>query len=152
MANQRSRGMDFALFIAIRQLVLQGLPTTSTRTSEAAFFSIAFPWPMKILPLMPSKSPRSIPGFARDAADEQGPVHVAKAFVEIGRRGDAFEQRKGAIVQLHHDAFEGAEGGRNFNERQADRLVGTEHRPGGNAKKKRVSDLTGRAGDGDFDG
>ncbi len=36
MANQRSRGMSGALCIAIRQFVLQGLPTTSVRTSLAA--------------------------------------------------------------------------------------------------------------------
>ncbi len=28
------------------------------------------------------------PGFARDAADEQRPVHIAEAFVQIGRRDD----------------------------------------------------------------
>ena len=63
MANQRSRGMAGALLMAMRQLVLQGLPTTRMRTSDAAFFSIARPWPTKILPLMPSNSLRSIPAF-----------------------------------------------------------------------------------------
>ncbi len=38
MANQRSLGTSFALFIAMRQFVLHGFPTTSTRTSLAAFF------------------------------------------------------------------------------------------------------------------
>ena len=41
MANQRSLGISFALFIAIRQLVLQGFPTTRIRTSALAFLSIA---------------------------------------------------------------------------------------------------------------
>ena len=63
IANQRSLGIFFALFIAIRQFVLHGLPTTSTRTSAAAFLSIACPWPTKILPLMPNKSLRSIPAL-----------------------------------------------------------------------------------------
>src|ERR1700722_6315235 len=63
IANQRSAGTDGALFIAIRQLVLQGLPTTRTRTSLAAFLAIAWPWPVKILPLIPSRSLRSMPAF-----------------------------------------------------------------------------------------
>ena len=63
MANQRSRGISLALFIAIRQFVLHGFPTTSTCTSEAAFFSTACPCPMKILPLIPSKSFRSMPAL-----------------------------------------------------------------------------------------
>ena len=36
IAVKRSRGIEPALFIAIRQLVFAGLPTTSTRTSSAA--------------------------------------------------------------------------------------------------------------------
>ncbi len=36
MANQRSSGTSGAWARAIRQLVLQGLPTTRMRTSEAA--------------------------------------------------------------------------------------------------------------------
>ena len=46
-------------------------------------------------------------GFARHAADEQRPVHALETFVEIGGRHDAFEQRKRAVVQFHHDAVEG---------------------------------------------
>src|SRR3984957_20028475 len=41
MANQRSAGISGALERAIRQLVLQGLPTTRTRTSAAAFAVVA---------------------------------------------------------------------------------------------------------------
>jgi hypothetical protein len=39
------------LFIAIRLLVLHGLPITRTRTPGDAFFAIARPWPVKILEL-----------------------------------------------------------------------------------------------------
>src|ERR1043166_8747291 len=46
-----------------RQFVLQGFPTTRMRTSAFAFFSIAFPCPTKILPLIPSKSLRSMPAL-----------------------------------------------------------------------------------------
>ena len=38
MANQRSRRDALALFIAMRQLVLHGLPTTRTRTSLRGVF------------------------------------------------------------------------------------------------------------------
>ena len=61
IANQRLEGMPVAWVMAIQQFVLQGLPTMRTLTSSAAFFSIALPWPTNILPLIPSKSERSIP-------------------------------------------------------------------------------------------
>ncbi len=63
MANQRSLGTSGAFDRAIRQLVLHGLPTTSTRTSEAALAAMARPWGPKIPPLTVSRSPRSIPAF-----------------------------------------------------------------------------------------
>ena len=63
MAKKRSFGTPSALAMAMRQFVLQGLPTTSVRTSLAAFLAIALPCPVKILPLMPSRSPRSIPAL-----------------------------------------------------------------------------------------
>ncbi len=53
--------MSGALFIAIRQFVLAGLPTTSTFTSEAARAFSALPWPVKIFPFSASSSARSMP-------------------------------------------------------------------------------------------
>ena len=41
IANHRSEGIEGAFPIAIRQLVLQGLPTTRTRTPAAACRAIA---------------------------------------------------------------------------------------------------------------
>ena len=41
MACQRLFGTSGALFIAIKQFVLHGLPTTKTLTSEAALLLIA---------------------------------------------------------------------------------------------------------------
>ena len=63
MANQRSSGTSGALLRAIRQLVLQGLPTTNTRTSGAAWAAMACPWGLKMPPLMVSRSRRSMPAL-----------------------------------------------------------------------------------------
>ena len=43
--------------------MLHGLPTTSTRQSLAALRAIDSPWPVKIPPLMLSRSLRSIPSL-----------------------------------------------------------------------------------------
>ena len=51
-----------ALFIAIRQLVLAGLPTTSTLTLRLATSDSALPCGAKMRPLASSKSLRSMPG------------------------------------------------------------------------------------------
>ena len=45
-------------------------------------------------------------GLARHAADEQRPVHAAEAFLETGGGHHAFEQRKTAVLQLHHQALQ----------------------------------------------
>ena len=63
MANHRSAGTSGAFDRAMRQFVLQGLPTTSTRTSQAAFAAIASPCGLKIPPFTPSRSLRSMPAL-----------------------------------------------------------------------------------------
>ena len=63
MANQRSAGTSGAFDRAIRQLVLHGLPTTSTRTSLAAWSLIAWPCGLKIPPFTERRSPRSMPAL-----------------------------------------------------------------------------------------
>ena len=61
MAVNCSAAMPSALFMAMRQLVLAGLPTTSTRTSEAAPAASALPWVVKMAPLASNRSRRSMP-------------------------------------------------------------------------------------------
>ena len=61
MAVNRSGAMPEALFMAIRQLVLAGLPTTSTRTSAAARAASARPCTVNMAPLASSRSLRSMP-------------------------------------------------------------------------------------------
>ena len=43
IANQRSEPISRAAFMAMRQFVLQGLPTTSVRMSDAALRWMAWP-------------------------------------------------------------------------------------------------------------
>ena len=65
IANQRSRAMPWraAAVEPMSALVLHGFPTTSTRQSAAALRAIDVPWPVKMPPLMPSRSLRSIPSL-----------------------------------------------------------------------------------------
>ena len=63
MANQRSAATLGACDLAIRQLVLQGLATVTTRTLGPAASLIAFPWPVKIGPLARIRSARFIPSL-----------------------------------------------------------------------------------------
>ena len=67
MAVKRSLGTSGACDMAIRALVLAGLPTTRIRTSSAARALIASPWGPKMPPLASSRSARSIP-FERGRA------------------------------------------------------------------------------------
>src|SRR5205814_6332643 len=92
------------------------------------------------------------PGLARHAADKQGPVQASKSFIEIRRRDDVFQERKCAIVQLHDNPLERIEGRRNFDQVQSNRLVGTEHGAGSNAKNKSGHNLAGGAGNRDYNG
>ena len=87
-------------------------------------------------------------------ADEEGPVGVLEA--NLGGIGEdhVLQERKGAVVELHGDAFESFHGffEGDFDELKHDRLVGTEHRPGGDAEEEGVGDLAGGTGYGDSDG
>src|SRR5258707_1319646 len=62
IAVNRLRGREGALRCAMSELVLAGLPTTSTRTSRLACVSSALPCAEKILAFSNSKSLRSMPG------------------------------------------------------------------------------------------
>ena len=83
MANHRSRGTSGAAWDAMRQFVLQGLPTTRTRTSSAALAAIDRPWAAKIPALMPSRSLRSMPalrGTAPTSSAQFAPRNASSAF------------------------------------------------------------------------
>ena len=75
IAVKRSRGTPSALLMAISAFVLAGLPTTSTRTSSAAWAAIASPCGLKMPPLASSRSARSMP-FVRGRAPTRSPMLV----------------------------------------------------------------------------
>ena len=90
--------------------------------------------------------------LARDRADEQGPRRAVERGLQIGGGLDADEQRVGAVLQLHHHAFQRGQRGLDLQEAQHDRLVGTEQLTGRDAVDERVADLARGAGDGDVEG
>ena len=73
MAVKRSAGMSGACVRAISELVLAGLPTTSTLMSSAAPALSASPCGLKIAPLASSRSARSMP-FERGRAPISRPT------------------------------------------------------------------------------
>ena len=79
MANQRSSGISGALERAMRQFVLQGLPTTRMRTSEAACSAMARPCGLKMPPFTLSRSPRSMPALRGTEPTRSAHVVPSKA-------------------------------------------------------------------------
>ncbi len=85
---------------------------------------------------------------------EQAPVGVFKAHSRVGGLHNALEQREGAVIELHRHTGEGCHGlfKRSFDELKDHRLIRAKHGTGSDAEKESVTDLTGGAGDCDFDG
>ena len=79
IAVKRSFGMSGALFIAIRQFVLAGLPTTRIRMSSAALSSSALPCTVKMAPFASSRSLRSMPCRAGPAPTSSAKFAPANA-------------------------------------------------------------------------
>ena len=152
MANQRSAGTSGALERAMRQLVLQGLPTTRTRTSEAAFSAMARPWGLKMPPLTLSRSPRSMPALRGTEPTSRAHEVPSKAVLRSEVATMSVTQREGAVVDLHDHAVEHLQRRLDLEQAQDDGLVGAEQLARGDAEEERVADLAGGAGDGDVDG
>jgi hypothetical protein len=93
-------------------------------------------------------------GTARARADEQRHLDILEGNHRI-RGGDrAVQQRKRAVLELHHHALQRllrfVVG--NLEQLQNHRLIGAEHFAGGDAEEERIADLACGAGDGDADG
>ena len=152
MANQRSPGTSGAFERAMRQLVLQGLPTTSTRTSLAALAAMARPCGPKIPPLTVSRSPRSMPALRGMEPTSSAHEAPSKAVSRSEVATMSADQGEGTVVDLHDHALERLHRRLDLEQAQHDRLVGAEHLARGDAEQERVADLAGCPGDGDVDG
>src|SRR5467141_256322 len=139
-----------AFFIAMRQLVFAGLPTTRTFTSRLATLSSARPCGAKILPFAEQVLALHA-GTARPRADQQRDVDIAERDLRLGGGRHALEQGKGAVVELHHHALQRLLRllVRDLEHLQDHRLVPPQHLARGDAKQQRVADLAGGAGHGD---
>src|SRR6185437_12960791 len=87
----------------------------------------------------------------RPGADQQSDVHAVERDVRVVADRDPVQQGEGAVVQLHGDTFGGADGGRDLQQAELDRGVRPEEGSARNPEEQAVADLTGRAGDGNFD-
>ena len=152
MANKRSSGTSGAWARAMRQLVLHGLPTTSTRTSEAAWAAMASPWGLKMPPLMVSRSLRSMPALR--GIDPTSSAHDVPSKAVFGSEVGSMPARSGKAQSSSSmtTPCERAHGRLDLEQAQHDRLVGAEHLARGDPEEQRVADLPGGAGDGDVDG
>ena len=74
--------------------------------------------------------------------------HIAAGECLFGIVGDTdvVEQREGAVIQLHHDAFKRAEGWGDLKQVQVDRLVRAEHVASGDTEKQGITDLASGSG------
>ena len=152
IAVKRSRGTSGAFDIAIRQLVLAGLPTTSTLMSSAAPALIASPCGLKMPPLASSRSARSMPGPRGRAPTSRAMLVPSKAFFGSSVMSTRLQQREGAVVELHRGALGGLHRLRDLQQAQLDRGVGAEHLTAGDAEQQGVADLSGGARNGDLHG
>ena len=143
IAVKRSRGIAPALFIAIRQFVLAGLPTTRMRTSSAALAASALPCAVKIAPFTSSSSPALHALRARPGADEQRVVDARERAVGVVGLLDAREQRERAVVELHRHTVERGQRGRDLEQLEDHGLVLAEHLAARDAEQQAVPDLTG---------
>ncbi len=80
-------------------------------------------------------------------ADQQRPVHILEALVDIGRLHDIVDKRECAVVELHHHTAECSKRAGKLDQVEGDTGIGTEHLAGRDSKQECIADLTGSAGD-----
>ena len=138
MAKKRFFGTPGALFAAMSELVLHGLPTTSTRDVARGVLGDGIALAGENFAVDAEQILALHAGLARHGADEQRPVHALETFVEIRGRHEAFEQRERAVVEFHADAVQRGHGFfiGDFDEVEDDRLVRAERRAGGDAEQE----------------
>jgi len=114
----------------MRQLVLARIANDEHRTSEAAFFSIAWPCGLKMPPFIPSRSLRLHAGFSWYRTNQKDERGAGERCVETGRSRDVRQHRERAVVELHHDAGQRGHGGLDLQQSEHDRLVRPEQLAG----------------------
>ena len=153
IAVKRSFAMFGALFMAMRALVLAGLPTTRTRMSSAALSDRALPWTVKIAAVRLEQVAALHALGARPGADEQGDVGALERLVRVVGLGDA----RAAAGRRSRRApcatpSSAPSAGVISSSWRVDRLIRPEQRTAGDAEQQAVADLAGGSGDGDADG
>ena len=152
IAVNGSCGTLGAFDIAIKQLVLAGLPTTSTLTSSAALALISFAlrleaarrrWPS-------SRSKCSMRGTARPRPDQEADVATVERLLRVVGDVHPAQQREGAVVELHRGALGGFDRLGDLQQAELDRVSGPSICTAGDAEQQRVADLAGGAGYGDL--
>ena len=138
--------------IAIRQLVLQGLPTTRTRQLVLALSLDRLALSDEDLAVDAEQVGPFHALLARHGTDQQRPVTVPEPLLKIGGLHDLLQQRERAVVQLHDHAPQGIQRGFDFDQVQSDRLVRAEHLPGRRYETGARSRYAGGAGDCDTNG
>ena len=137
--------------IAIRALVLAGLPVTPMRTSSAATSLRALPWAVKIAPLAASRSPRSMPGPRGRAPTSRArltPSKIFSASAPISTPASVGNAQSSSSMTTPSSAFRA---GLDLEQPQLDRAVRAEQRAAREAEQQAVADLAGGAGDGDLE-
>ena len=154
MAVKRSGPSRRAWAAAIMQLVLQGLPTTTTRASSEATSSMALALLDEDLAVVCEQLGPLHAGAARLAADEDAPVRVREGLARIVGQHHPLQEREGAVVELHGHPAQGLLGplGGDLQQLQDDRPVRSERLPRRDAGEDGVADLPRGAGHGDPQG
>jgi hypothetical protein len=90
-------------------------------------------------------------GSAGPRADQHAEIAILERDHGVAAGAHFIEGWEGAVIQLHHDALHRRRRRRYFQQIQIDRLIGAQHLTRRDAKGERVTDISGRAGDGDGD-
>ena len=149
IAVKRVGSIFGALFIAMRQFVFAGLPTTRILMSLAALSESALPCPVKMLPLIVEQVGALHPRLAGHRSDEKRVVRIPERGVRVVGLHDALEERERAVLELHGDAAERVERRGDLEQLEDDRLIRAEHLAGRDAEQQAVADLSRGSGDGD---
>ena len=132
--------------------MLAGLPTTRIRTSSGRAGGDRFALWLEDAAVCLEQVGALHSRPARAGADEQADVAALEGGLGVVEDVDLAQQREGAVVELHRGALGGGDRVGDLEQAQLDGGIGSEHLAAGDAEEQGVADLTGGAGDGDFDG